>query len=829
MKFLYTITADNRQSAQAIAAWETDKQSSIYKTLAFVFVHMIVIIMLCIFIFKTKAFYSVIIYICMMCKLIFKLEKITILRNRTSIPKFMLLLLHLTASPWAILRNMDERLQKLIIECEELLWHKTLREHNVSRYHIDTKFNKEKINDISPYWEAAGLTIPESLAILSCVRVKAIDPLKETLHKERSCFKMHKLFITDISLIDEAEKWNEADLSDVMHCQSILRRVIGNKQEPDLTKNVDFLAYIVASLSQLHPVDIPNEELVIKALSTPGSAGQFAKKSQIEKLWKANDNEDMISTWLSAVGEIINATAVTGYIPEEIVEYMLYRKREALPYTPEGKIKVTRLMNAPNLVVRITDSVVLGKLNRDYENKRAMRIPNIGLNIFIEMKMIIVQNTDFKYMELDISDFDGGITSFQILANGYARFKACTSGKQELSELLYLRPRYLKHAIRTVKSTWGISYSVVGQQASGDITTSDDNSEKSAVVAARIVDTCRSHNLIEDSYVRTHGDDNLTMMKLSETTSISTIKQLATEIIKSTGWQMKPESLIITDGLQNGEPMFLSHSVKEKRFASMSMSRTLTFATLVRDHERLVAKWSIAAEVDEELSAIASCKLVSKYLSFLMASLGHPDVMMACVVALIKLRSCMIITEGQYTWLGVRATTVEDVTLNKMIELQLPVTLTTVYSYIEVTDQEKQTIDLLEVEYNKTLDKLTRETGIRYNTRHLVTQYEGSWWNYQCTLESLVCNYIDIDRVTNFKRPAESIKWWESNFFVSPSDFSFIDNTLGSITKCDHYDCDIYKTVTIWSVNYMCDKCWDERKEHQYTTINCKIIKGLPV
>lgn len=716
-------------------------------------------------------------------------------------------------NPLNMFKNIKKIMEKEIKRLEIIRIDERIKQFNKPRKELDKKYLKFN-NEISDYWIDLGLT---DLALKDqvCCRLEANTPVKPD-NEERICFNAIVLLPSGYWLSKLACQWVPALMSDQAHVKSLIKRVCGKKLEPDIRITKKFEEKMVSIYEQIGLTEPNLTKNIIKAMQTKGTAGQYAKKSAFEEIWKQSTSKEMIRFWKTEVIKYMKTAMITKQIEERLISYMLYRKREALPLNEEGVVKITRIMNAPSLPSRYVDSHVFEPVGEGMSMKRGIITPNIGINIFIELKMILIYNPNKKMLELDISDYDGGITAAQGYVNCKARMLHMIKNNYSIEEICYLIPRYDKHIFRIVRSTKGITYMVLGSQATGDITTSVDNTSKSAAAAEMIIDTLEEEKIITNSWPQTHGDDNITSFSLHG--SKDDIEHIVKAIMTDLGWQIKEGSVIINDALQDGKAMFLSHGVKIKKILCEE-DKELQFAILVREKVRLCAKWAIAAEMGEKINKETRAKLASKYLSFLMTSLGHPDVMMASIHMLLYLQSTSGSYTGQYTWGAIEAKTMADVTLENIVKLQLPITLKYKPIAIEVTDEEKSNIIETIILINNLLRSNHKQFGYTGNVVQFHTNIVTNYWYYEATLNELIIVLKQYEKSSHIFRPTGTVCWWDIvERTVKPKPVR-----IGKIRFCEHV-LEIAKwNESRWEVKILCEECWSQRIEEPYKEINCTI------
>jgi len=721
-----------------------------------------------------------------------------------------------------------------------------MKEWNVSRKTIDSRIKREHGQHvIDEYWAERGLNRGRLEIEATGVVFKCGKPRKEGKDEDQEFFRLSENYEMPSFITRESSSWQPADLGDKMHCKSLHKRIASKKIEPNIKKVAEFNKKVADLFEKLGDHKMTEDEKIIKALATPGTAGQFAKGSQIEKLWKDKESLVALAFWKSIARRIKSYTAILGDVGDDMAEYKLYRKREALPVDEEGNVKVTRLMNSPSLVIRTTDSTVFTECNEAVADGRGKITPVIGINIFQEMKMIMVEDRTRRMLELDLSDFDGGQLPSQMYACCEGRVKWALRHGKPIEDILYLLPRYDQHVFRYVTSNDAVGYQVFGQLASGDIVTSDDNSAKTAVLANNIAEKIESavakrvsdlKNEIKKNEVSTlinngknrmrlsHGDDtNITIDNELEMTEIEPIARAeATQL----GWVIKEGSLLVNEMKQDGNAKFLSHGVTLRCYRNKDRTKELEFAVLTRDKNRLLGKWDIGGEYDRIQTPKISAKLSSKYLSYWHTQLGHPDIMVASMYALICLRTGSSEYVRPYTWSGLQGASFSSMRLNDLIKLQIPFdVMDERWEYIVVTKEEEENIMKTIGMMNETL---ACDKNREIKTSRIRAIIDNSEWNYEETARDFVRAIMALDRASRMKKQEETEKWW----LIMDKKFNEEDDdeennkkaiedkeTTTKTQTCGHVSTNNTYTGR-WPVKIHCETCWKERKEIQYEKIN---------
>lgn len=846
---------DDRPFKEEFNDWQKEADFERMKTKTII---IIIAIILLIIILKIRIYYGTYILVVSLLnalKLLNPFSKnidfLTCMRKHTSIIWNIISITLILTNPTNLLLNMSLKIENKLREIAVMSAYKLSRKYAYTRRKTHKIFLKNEKHNIDDYWKEKGL----NMSVLNEESTNVIFETKEPLKQDSQVYQgvdMRDYYDVPKYILMKADAWGFSDLSDEMHAKSLHKRIAARKEEYKVKEIEEFNKNLIIASNSLQNIEIPDQKLLLKALATPGTAGQFAKRSVYEKLWKDQTAKDFIEVWESVIGKMLELVLVTNYIPENIIGYMLYRKREILPIDENGKVKITRLMNSPNLVARIADSVVFGEMNEAIILGRKTRRSNVGINIFTELKQILIYDENKVHIEWDISDFDGGQCAMQLAGNCMARVNYGIKNKKLINKIMYLIARYERHMNKEVKSTWGIIYRVLGQQASGDITTSDDNSEKSNAFCMMLLKAINNEikklnlkikyeNKTYDEYNQgpeitgiinhevVHGDDgNLTMVK--PPISGEKLKEIIFNVGKSIGWKVKPEDFAVNTALQDGKAKFLSHGVKLREI-KYDDETILTFAVIVREKERLYNKWCKAAELDNKLTAITKSKLVSKYLSFTLTSLGHPEIIVASMYMLMQLRAPLIEMKGQYSWMGLSAKTINDITLDKIVTLQLPLKTNANPIGIKLYDDEYSMVQEVIIKMVNEFNELNEKQNNKRKYRKIEPEISDFIKNDFLMVNELVIiitmYYEILEKMSAISKPKESERWWEM-IEQEERKVEGKEGKLGKLTYCQHIikEKRNSETTTEYNVGLYCATCWEQRKEKFYEKIYVKITKG---
>lgn len=700
---------------------------------------------------------------------------------------------------------------------------------------LDQRYMKKEKNKIADYWEQRGLNDAEIKKRTCCIRFTANEPMYD---KE---FIQDTADIADIvgdkaAICKRTKNWTYADMSDEAHVKSIYKRLCSPKIIINLKSIDDMEKVLDDTLTLLEKVKYTDEELIRKAIASDGSAGQFAKRSQFEGMWKASTSEESPKIWKGITEQIFRICYLTNELPDAMIEYMLYRKREAITKNDEGVAKETRLMNSPNLVARICDSVSFGNFNEAVVLSRFVDSSSIGMNIFVEMKLIMNFNPFMVTIASDFKDYDGSQHPGHGFQIGITRLKYMRDNDEGEHKMGYMATRYEKHMNRVVNSTSGMSYHTIGQQASGDITTSDDNTLKTKSVCTRIVTELIEKGMIEFEFkkitlpnLRKSSKVNLNITSDDQLINVTPTpkwdpNQVASIFDKKSvemGWAIKEGSFFVAPMDQRGGNEYLSHHVKRRSVYSRHFAREYRGAFVTRPIDRAYGKWRYSAELDKSYSRANKAKMVSKYLTTMATSIGNPELIFASAHALYALRSSCGSYKQSYSWQGVTAKTIGDIDLNTMIELQFNVMLDDEIEWIEITREEKSIIEEIVDDFKHAVYKDVADgqiPKIKWDKEWELVH--GNACHYRGLCELLVKLYTALSSASRLAIAPDTKQWWDTKQVGEGLIITKETRQIGGVVNCGHIDTPKLKGKRgIYRNKFVCEECFNKNIEKYYHDI----------
>jgi len=200
---------------------------------------------------------------------------------------------------------------------------------------------------------------------------------------------------------------------------------------------------------------------------------------------------------------------------------------------------------------------------------------------------------------------------------------------------------------RKIESSWGISIDIIGQQPSGDITTSDDNSARSATfvivvsmmyknevkcrwsIKEPIYDRKGMYKFSDYQYdSQTTGDDFLTKIgrQVSEKETVDNMIMTA----KTIGWSLKECNAYpsVEDG---GVPISLGHSVEPVTIIINNELEHITIGMIMRPGRVLYPKMLFKAGEFNKMTLTMRQNIMAKMLSYIYMLWGMPEVVVTAL------------------------------------------------------------------------------------------------------------------------------------------------------------------------------------------------------
>lgn len=519
---------------------------------------------------------------------------------------------------------------------------------------------------ISDYWSKLGLGGRD----IHNIQLTTEDPMVSKA-ASRPAFELARLVKLPTFVTNRAEQFAFSDMSDEMHVESIYKRFAGHKKDIAPTTYNRFVKTMEKNytLPLVHKNAI---EHVLAALATEGSAGEFAKTTILSAELKNKTDLEITNMWLDCHKHIVNWLGYTSANPEDMgLTYQMYRKVEVLPLDETGAVKITRLIQAPLLPIRIADRTVFGDYNDAIVDNRPQLVAKLGENINEQLPLYLDPFEETWKIVADFSDFDGTQHPMHMMACKYVRMRSIMRSKlplqDKLKQIAYMRRKYMAHVERTVESKWKIKYRFVGQLASGDIVTSDDNSMKSATFLDMVFEDMKLKNA--PRFARSTGDD----VSLKQTYEIqpAEITKCLYTTADNLGWKLK--ELIYYDSTpRGGVPICLGHSV-EAITVTYSTGHQYETPALVRVEDRLYGKMIRSAELQHGVTTANKQKTVAKMMSYMFTLWAMPEVAMVTAGVILQLNvkpSTVNASTLPYSWMNLH------IDLTK-IDLSAPVEATT--------------------------------------------------------------------------------------------------------------------------------------------------------
>jgi len=323
------------------------------------------------------------------------------------------------------------------------------------------------------------------------------------------------------------------------------------KRLADRIKPVDFdlierNQYKVATRIIRHMPIVTNDwsmrDYISYALKSKGSAGRWGKHKMLEGILKDDKSKEVLMMWEQFIKERLSKAIEQQiiYVPG-IIGYEIYKKNELLgcdvkedypePFTNNAakevaSMKVTRMIQAPHLPVRVMDAFYHVDWNDSYAQYREQTYGKVGVRYLQDISRFMDPMTFGISGESDFKDYDCSNSPQKIRWCAAVRLQCKRNDtKTTLNEYIkyyrYLKWKAEVHLKRTMQTTWNVRVNMVGGLASGDITTSDDGTLRTEVY----IEACKEA-ITRDTTDRVkvidggaNGDDTILKMVLGHTTS----------------------------------------------------------------------------------------------------------------------------------------------------------------------------------------------------------------------------------------------------------------------------------------------------------------------
>lgn len=663
---------------------------------------------------------------------------------------------------------------------------------------------KDSSSTIDKYWKDLGLrNIDGSNIMISAMSVRPDQTYKTGLD-------MSDHVPVTIEMRADKELWAFSDLTDSMHVKSIAKRLQSIKVESQSCVKQEFYDEMMVITETLPLIKKERRQLLVKALSTEGSAGEFAKRTTLEPIWKDHTDETIVKTWQWICDEIFNMARMGQAIPSDLTEYMLYRKKEIMKRDESNNPKVTRVMQAANLFLRVPDSLSFGEYNEAVVASRETGAQQVGINIITELKLIMPYYQGYVTTSMDFSDFDGCQAPYQMECNKHSRTMYAIRNRQSLGEIAYIREKYNIHGGREVSSNNGIKIRMVGQQASGDITTSDDNTMRTATFC-RIINKVFKRNGI-DAKAYCQGDD-VTVVAKGETEELGDFcYRVAREVASSIGWTIKEAEINVTGQQDNG--VLLGHSVELCVFKTTTGRVTIPMS--IRTGDRSNAKFVLAAEQSPELSITTRENIVAKMLSYAFSLPGRPDMVLCAAGTAVLMAAGLGKTKGRFTWKYTSIVPGEAFKTSATVAQAMGVIFDITKTKIKTDLMESQMVSYI----NELNAKLTNVYGKELD---MPTTIVMDGWLDNIGLDQWVKNTCTLIARRRIITQGQSVReWWRTDTLVNlTNDITAEKKKVykPSMKYCKHAFKQQFDTVEVypWPVtcHVLCPDCFDTAERNE--------------
>jgi len=533
-----------------------------------------------------------------------------------------------TPSVFRIFRN-----QIMIISNASFLLMDNLME-DLYRYGLTWEEANKKLeeNHIDNYWKQKGLDESKIYSI----NISTDEPNKEREYSHDDGFDIREIYDPPAFINEEVKKTAFADQSDEMHTKSIHKRLAGFKTSPYQSGLMAQFWHMLRWFNK-PVIEISLEEKIRKSLRTRGTAGEWAKRTILEEIWKTAEDEMSYQIWGKLSLVLIKYIGRGKAIKDKLFCYMMYRKREVLPLDEDGKVKITRLIQAAALEMRIPDAIVFGDFNETMVKNKDTSCSDIGTRIDHDLpKFLDPWETKWTILA-DFSDFDGHQTAMHMMGCKYIRqinnIMHCNDEEKIVLYNRYLKYKYRLHVERKVKTSWGIEVNMMGQLASGDIVTSDDNTMRAGAYLSMVIEKAVPQELLKAVKIKAAGDD--TAIKGSLMVSSTAVMAAMQIVANQLGYKLK-EAILFMPILQGNTPIKLGHSVEAVALQISKFGSVITVPAIIRPKERLYGKMFGCAEVNRSFTTKTGNIIIAKSISYMSMLWAMPEVVMACACIIIK-------------------------------------------------------------------------------------------------------------------------------------------------------------------------------------------------
>jgi hypothetical protein len=435
------------------------------------------------------------------------------------------------------------------------------------------------------------------------------------------------------SIISLTSKWtmNRSNQNTAHFVKMFSRRLEGRTNQP--TK--EFIQFCRLKALELTRLIVSQKGMHLKfqrdmhgALQKKGSLGRFLKWTQVQAIAKDASIEFVYNMWMQ-VREIIMSMADKRCKPlKGWTTYEMYFKNELLPPTSEGGEKITRLVQAPQYPLRFTDYYYIGSTNEMYASLKEKGTGRIGYRYYLDIPLCfgsVEEIEELQFFMSDFTDFDGSQSPLH--------FDLTRVIRMELTRLLYRRYdvfevlnyihwKYLLHVYRTNQSSWGCLLKIVGGLASGDVTTSDDNTIRAAFAMEYII----SKSGLRDYKLSAQGDDTLIYTREMPVGFEAT----AARYIDDTGFNFKFMTISNWE-----EAEFLS--TKPAILIMRQQDYTLSTVVVTRDIDRHMSKLIYSFDMTWDGTPHEQSAQISKLVSYMAMSVYMPIAWLLCYDKLIEM------------------------------------------------------------------------------------------------------------------------------------------------------------------------------------------------
>jgi len=559
---------------------------------------------------------------------------------------------------------------------------------------IDRDWLSGHTENIGEYWRSKGVKNEHN----SAVRVMELNAIMErTTERARTggndrYLDWDRLVTPPHSVKLLTQSYHHSEHTDAMMAKALNKRLLHSKQPVSIRMLKRFYDITVNTYSKYKGLDIGEREGVKRTMRSEGSSGQYAKHTVMEERWKDVNDEFMVDYWV-AILPLVRATVILGTHDQETKEYRIYQKEETLPYDEAGNMKVTRLIQASSLQVRFCDSRPFAYLNDVISEMRFTEVCQVGINMVVEIAHICRARNGYYKTVMDMSQYDSTQHPWQVAACRDARVLHGLNNGMPLDLLVYMGYKYDLQIFKSSVYDDDIELTICGGQASGDITTSDDNSIRNATFITLVKEELTGrYGTTTGALITpyTMGDDSITEIPdcIDKQIVTATVLKVSTAL----GWSCRE--------LEHSQPgqhgVFLAHTCRMVSFGLVENNAKYSKLMLWREGARPIAKLWLSGEKRGKISGTRGRSIIaSKALSFAFTLTFMTDILLTCMLVFSLCNTEMLANKEHYNYVMRTSLASIPSSFNLAAMLELQTGMVGRLEWIEILDERlDMTIDV---------------------------------------------------------------------------------------------------------------------------------------